>query len=213
MKLFPAVALAAAVVAMVGCLKGAAKLPDEAGVQAKGPKYENAEALKPDVLPYEATRLLLGGTEVPVTMSRKQSGETVTFVLAAHSETLEEEHYEANATGFRFLGATGETFKPAIPLVSYPFQVGESWEWTGTASLGPNTKSASAKLVSSTETLNLATGVAECVKVNASLTIDTGQGGVSKRELKFWFEPKKGMVRREFVMSSAREPRPQTEGS
>ena len=146
-------------------------------------------------------------------MSRRQTGESVTFSLTAHAETLEEEMYESNATGFRFAGATGETFKPAIPLVSYPFEVGESWDWTGTASLGPNTKSASAKLVSASETLNLATGVAECVRVTASLTIDTGQGGVSKRELRFWFEPKKGMVRREFVMSSAREPRPPADRS
>lgn len=176
------------------------------------PAYSAAE-LSADKLPYKSARLILSGTEVPVTMNRKVSGKRVDFLLTARQELLEIESYESDDKGFRFAGLSGETFEPAIPIARFPFRVGEAWEWTGTAGLGPILKPATAKLSSSKDKLNLATGVAECILISADLDVKVSEKSQSKRILKFWIEPGIGVVKRDFAMSSTREPRPETESA
>ena len=170
--------------------------------------YKAASELAPDTLPYKSAKLILSGTSLPVEMSRSQSNDTVTFSLTARKEVLEVERYQSDATGFRFSGLTDESFAPPIPIVRYPFVVGESWTWSGIAGLGSNGKQATAILNSNDETLNLAGGVHSCVLVVANVVVESPGGTKSKRILKFWIEPLKGIVKREFGFSSTREPRP-----
>lgn len=178
--------------------------------QVTGRQYVNEQSLQPAALPYKQTRIIMGGLEVPAEMSRKVEGKQVTFEITAKGEVLEQEHYENDDTGFRFASLSDESFNPPIPIIRYPFTVGEKWEWSGTAGLGQNIKQATAVVTSTQETLNLVTGVADCVRVTADLEVATGGPGKSKRPLKFWIEPGKGIVKREFAYSSTREPRPKT---
>ena len=200
-----------AVVGLVaGCYLNQAKTTSRAAKPELGKMFESEESLDPSALPYTQARIILAGTEVPAEMSREVKGADVYFKIVSKNAVLEEEHYENDKNGFRFASLTGETFNPPIPLIRYPFKVGESWEWTGTAGLGPNIKKATAVLKSAGDTLNLATGVYDCVRVTADLVVSTGGPGKSTRPLKFWFEPGKGIVKREFAYSSTREPRPKT---
>ncbi len=182
--------------------------PQEQSPVPLGEIYKSPAELEPDALPYANANLILSGSSVPVTMSRTQKGDSVTFKLESKDEMLEEEFYQADDKSFRFIGITGETFDPAIPLIRYPFRVGESWDWTGYTALGLTRKKAKATLTSATDTLNLAAGVFPCILVTADLEADTGGGMIGKRSLKFWFEPKKGLVKRDLGSSTTREPRP-----
>ncbi|MBS1723265.1 MAG: hypothetical protein JSS66_09970 [Armatimonadetes bacterium] len=171
--------------------------------------YKTPSELAPDALPYSKVRINVAGTEVPAELKRKASGKEVVFEIVAKGETLEEEHYVSTPGVFSFVSLGGsESYDPPIPLVRYPFKVVDSWDWTGTASLGTLAKPATAKITAAPEVLNLATGVSDCVLVTASLVVETGGGGESKRNLKFWIEPKRGVVKRDFGSSTSREPRP-----
>lgn len=207
MNKFPFFVSAICLGLVAGCLWVGKSSERHLNFDPKERTFINAQSISADKLPYTNARLILAGTEVPVTLKRIQSGSRVLFEIVAKSEVLEEEIYLSDDKAFRFASLTGETFEPAIPLIRYPMTVGESWDWSGSAGLGPTVKPATARITSSMEKLNLVTGVAECVRVTAELEVKTGQSGISKRPLKFWIEPGKGIVKREFAYSSTREPR------
>ncbi len=190
--------------------QGRVEVQGQAG--AKVERIADAAALGADKLPYTKARLILAGTEVPVEVQEVRSGESFVLRLVSHGEILEEERYESGPGGFRFLGGSGETFDPPIPLVRLPMTVGESWDWTGVAALGPTEKRATAKVTSGRERLNLASGVHDAIKVAVSLSVETSPQQTAKRELTFWIEPNRGVVRREFGAGSTREPRPRDSG-
>lgn len=194
------VLIAALLVASAGCA------PQEGKPGVSESFVRNHGELEPDQLPYRDARLILSGTELPVEMSKTREGDVVVFHLLAHGEELETERYESDSAGFRFVGGSGETFKPAIPLVRYPLRVGETWEWAGQTALGPTEKPAKATITTQSERLNLASGVHNAIRVGVALRIETGRHE-AKRDLTFWIAPKAGVVRREFGAGSAREPR------
>ena len=201
----------ASVGAIFGVLAGCLIKPGLSNGQEVTPvtkTYQDRQSLKADELPYKSARLILAGTSLPVEMNRVQKGNDVSFRLVTRNEVLETERFQSDATGFRFAGLSDEHFVPPIPLVRYPFIVGESWQWSGVAGLGPNEKAATANLRSDSETINLAGGVHGCIVVVADLVVHTSTGTDSKRTLKFWIEPQKGLIKREFGFSSTREPRP-----
>jgi len=197
---------------VVGVLIGCYRPPVSKPLVQEKPKaakvYATSDLIVPDGLPYSTARLILAGKSLPVEMSRVKKGDSVDFNLVCKKEVLEVEHFQSDDKSFRFAGLSDEAFVPPIPLVRYPFTVGETWDWAGTAGLGPNTKQATAGLLSSEETINLSGGVNECVLVTANLVVETPGGTNSKRTLKFWIQPMKGVVKREFGFSSTREPRP-----
>lgn len=191
---------------VAGCFLNSSSKPVSVPSQT-AKSFPNKESLTPEAMPYSTARLILAGTPVSVQMERATKGADVVFKLIARKEVIEEEHYILAPTVFAFSGLSDETFEPAIPLVRYPFNVGDTWEWTGEARLGTNKKTATAVMSSSAETLNLAGGVYDCVAVVADLVVESGEGAKSKRALRFWIQPKKGIVKREFGFSSTREPR------
>jgi hypothetical protein len=155
--------------------------------------------------------LVLAGTEVPVTLEPKLEGESFELAIRARGSVIEVERYGLGDKTFTYRGGTGEEFVPPIPIVRYPMQVGETWTWAGVAGLGPVEKGASADIDTTLETVNLATGVSEAVLVTVNLTIQAQQGVPARRQLRFWIDPKEGLVKRDFAHSSVREPRPKTE--
>lgn len=204
MRLLPLASIAALAGALTGCfLKQADQ--QQAGPPS-GKTYAKIEDLGADKLPYTKAKLILAGTPLNVTMERVAKGEAIMFNLSAGEEVLETEHYTGDDHIFRFAGLSDETFTPAIPIARFPLTVGETWDWEGEASLGKNRKAAKASLATTSETVNLAGGVYECVVVTANLVVSS-DGTDSKRTLKFWIQPQKGIVKREFGFSSTREPR------
>lgn len=192
---------------VAGCFLNSSSRPAPEPVQTEQ-AYATMDSMSPDALPYTTARLTLAGTPVSVQLERESKGEDVVFKLIAKKTLIEEEHYVVRTNSFLFAGLSDETFDPAIPVVRFPFRVGDTWDWEGKAALGTNRKDAKAVITSSPERINLSGGVYDCVVIVADLVVDAGDGAQSKRALKFWIQPKKGIVKREFFYSSTREPRP-----
>ncbi|MCW5937688.1 MAG: hypothetical protein KIT11_10335 [Fimbriimonadaceae bacterium] len=194
--------VAAAAVGALGCNA----LQAQVGTQEKGQRYETMAL---EQLPYKDARLVLVGTEMDVEMGDTREGRDLSIHLRAHGEDLETEHYEVDQKGLWFVGVSGEAFEPPIPLAIFPITVGDSWDWSGTAELGPLRKPAKAKVSTDSERLNLATGVYNTIRIQVDLDIETGDHA-AKRKLRFWISPESGVVKRAFG-DTTREPRSPSE--
>ncbi|MBS1708362.1 MAG: hypothetical protein JSS65_06515 [Armatimonadetes bacterium] len=160
-------------------------------------------------MPYEKASLIWAGTSFPVQMKSSDAAGTLEFKLTAHGEDLMTETYKHDGASFSFVGSTGETYEPPIPLMSFPLNSTERKSWKGTIKVGDATEPGEATITSTKDNLNLAGGKFDSVvKIEVALSYKGGGKTETHRALKFWFAPKKGMVKREFGMSSSREPLP-----
>lgn len=187
--------------AIVGCPH---KQPDP----PEGDKFTTLADVRPDALPYQDASIILAGSPMEATLEEKREGDDVHFFIRMHGEVMEHERYRLTHNQFSFVGLGEESYEPPITLLTFPLTTGQTWEWKGEMRLGPLTKPAQATVTTASDTLNLAAGRFDAILVVVALSIDAGTNEQAKRELKFWFDPGKGIVRREFAASSTREPRP-----
>lgn len=201
----------AALIAIVSCVGfGCVNNTHAQQSQSLPTAFATEDELKPANLPYEEANLVLAGTQVPVVMDELREEGRLTFNLRTHGATVESETYVFDKTGFRFAEGTGERYDPPIPLVRYPVKAGEVWKWKGKIIQGGVTYGGQADISAETYTLNMASGQFESLQVLVELKIDAGSPEAAERNLKFWFVPQRGLMRREFGASSIREPRPET---
>lgn len=176
--------------------------------------YLKEADLQPGVPPPTAARVLLRGTEIPVVLQVSDDNDLVHFNwVTEYGVEVESEAYLSNEQGFYFVEAPLEKFDPPMPLVEYPLEIGKEWKWSGYVIYGRHKYPAKADLVAARETLNLPTGHAQALRIDVHLVYDANSPERTVRELKFWFEPGKGLIKREFHDGSTREPRPSTDDS
>lgn len=199
---WPGLGTAAMTAAVFGC--GGPQAEDRPSAKAQ---YPNHEALGADKLERDEANLILAGTKIPVAIRQERDGDRYKILVRAFDQTLEEESYRISKDEFLFEHLSGERFEPPIPIVRFPLTVGDKWDWTGDAFLGPLSRPASATVSTANDKLNLASGNLETVRVVVDLTVKTGRGTMADRKLQFWIKPRAGVVRREFGSSSLREPR------
>ncbi len=197
--------VASAVLMVAGC--GPRAGGGETAANAASARRLDATALQPARLPYDKGSLILGGSAIPVDLERADEPVGFRFDLKAHGEVVEQEFYVLEKWGFLFRGVKGESYDPAIPLLRFPAAVGEQWTWGGKV-LGPDTHDAKADISTSGETLNLAGGRFDAIRVLVEMQIGSRVGPPAERKLVFWFVPEKGIVKREFGSISTREPAP-----
>jgi len=215
-----ALVLAVLSLALIGCDKklvvspsgtDAPNVPE--AVDPISSSFQTQDDLKPGELPPKEATVILTGAQIPVVLDAKRSGEKIVlrWITDAAKESgdpveVETEVYLSGDEGFSIARAPHETYDPPIRLIRYPLEVGDTWEWSGTIQSGVNVYPASATISTSSDALNLASGKFPALLVTAE--VKTSAGAVAtKRNLKFWFQPEKGLIRREFWQSSTREPR------
>ncbi|MCW5939623.1 MAG: hypothetical protein KF884_01140 [Fimbriimonadaceae bacterium] len=195
-----------ALFALGGCL------PRQDGANPQGgPRFASRQDLDPTKIRHLEARLVLAGTEVPVTLEPQIQGSEFNLLIRAKGAVMETERYQVNDQTFAFVGGTGEEFVPPIPILRFPLEVGEKWTWTGVAALGPVKKKANADVTTGLETLNIVSGVSDSVVVTVDLSIEAQPGLPAARRLRFWIDPKDGLVKRDFAHNSLREPRPKSD--
>lgn len=170
-----------------------------------GMRFSDAASLDPGALPYGKASLILAGTSYPVEVRRSANGDKITFDLINHGESIDRENYILNSSGFQIAQGAGLTYEPAIPLVLFPMNVGDKWEWKGEVVAGTERQAAHASMTSEAESLNLESGFYDGFKVAVSLTLGSAEPPIEKR-MSFWFVPKQGIVKREFGTTSTRGP-------
>jgi hypothetical protein len=176
-----------------------------------GPRFTSRQDLDPTRIKHLEARLVLAGTEVPVTLEPQVQGSEFDVLIRAKGAVMETERYLLTDQTFAFVGGTGEEFLPPIPILRYPLQVGDTWKWTGVAALGPVKKKANADVTTGLETLNIVSGVSDSVVVTVDLSIEAQPGLPAARRLRFWIDPKDGLIKRDFAHNSLREPRPKSD--
>ncbi len=182
--------------------------------------YQTARELKPNVAPPEFANLILSGTPIPVRLQEVRSGNSLTLDWLADPDgetggdpvQVESEKYTFSDSYFAFAGTEHEQYDPPISLVKYPFEVGTPSDWAGLVIVGKIKTKATAEITSEAETLNLAVGNIDTVAVTVQISFE-GESAPKTRQLKFWFQPGAGVIKRELWSSSTREPRPEPGGN
>lgn len=171
-------------------------------------RYASSNELQPGTVPYDDAYLIFGGVPVETKLTSKHGEGTFAMFFESNGAVIDEERYGFDDTTFRYLGNQDEAFEPGITLLRFPFDVGESWSWSGTYKLGPEKRKAEAAIKTSSQRLNTVAGEFDTVQVSVVLKIESGAVEPVTQKLTFWFAPKHGIVRREFQYSTTREPMP-----
>lgn len=195
---------ALAVLALAGCdgKSGGTDLKQ----QGTGARLSGPEDLKPDASPGENAKLVIRGTEIPVTVAHTRRDDHVVLAMQAHGEELESELYKVGASDFSLVSAAGETYAPAIPLIWFPLNVGDVKTWKGTMATGGEKRNAEATITTASDTLADVAGSPSVIRVVVKLKLDNGTPTMAERDLTFWFAPGRGVLKREFGRGLTREP-------
>jgi hypothetical protein len=175
-----------------------------------GSDISAAENFFPEKWSSSLVSLNLAGIEIDGDAEMKVSGEARVLSVAKDGAVIDEESYIVKSDGVylaRKGTAGGDTFEPPIPLLKYPSKVGDKYEWTGTVSSGgPDRIKSEASITTSAESLSLATGTHEAVRVSIALLIHDGPKP-AERKMSFWFVKGQGPVKRDFGTNQVRVPR------
>ncbi len=185
---------------VLGCLKGT-------GHSTGHQQFSKIGDMQPFVEPYSHAYILTGSpVATEVKTSKSQGHLRLDFML--HGSALDEEIYVYDDAFFRYTGSRLEEFDPGIPLLKFPFSVGDKWTWKGEYRTGGTVRKASAEIKTSPEKLATVGGEFSTVRTDVILSMESGSQTMATRKLTFWFAPKRGIVRREFQDGTTREPMP-----
>jgi len=201
-----AVAITAGCVMINNAKAGSPTTPGQAETLA-----QSADTMKPQMVPFTKGNLIYQGSVVPVDIKAEDDGKSLNIMLLVDGETTSTETYTYDSTGFRFAGTEAEKYDPPVPLVHYPLQSDSPWKWSGSIKMGDHASPADAEIKAKREELNITAGHFNTYLVEVQLSFDGGAPEKSKRRLRFWFDPGKGIVKREFGLNSSREPRANTD--
>jgi hypothetical protein len=168
---------------------------------------ESLSDMAPDASPGKTADLILGGTTYPVDIRLARSQGQMTLDLAGHGEILESERYGVEGQTFGLLDAAEEHFKPMLPLLKFPMHTGDAWSWSGSLTTGGISRPATAAISTANERI-FAGGVShETVRSTVDISMEANPGKQPvQRQLIFWFEPKAGVIKRQFGAESIRQP-------
>jgi hypothetical protein len=184
-----------------GCAR---QSPESAGPPI-GPKITEKGELNPALPPAELALLVTAGTEREVRVATRRDGESVSIEMFLHDELYDDEQYISRQGSFSLKSAAGEIYDPPMPLLKFPMNVGEKWEWSGVAIVGPERTEANAEIETS-ETRTYVCGVpVDAIRSLVRLTLPTANGPI-QRQMTFFFSPDRGVFRREYGQHSVREP-------
>ena len=195
--LFGAAALIATLAVLgIGCSQKA---------DGKTARYD-AKSMQAHKLPYTEAYINYAGTLSEAKMSAVNRSGEVDFLFMIDGTLHEKESYKYDDESFRFTRCNDEIYSPGLTLLQFPFNAGDEWTWSGLYRIGDRDRKASAVIKTSSERLYTLAGEFDTVLVVCELEIESGSIEPVYKELKFWFVPGKGLIRRESQHSPSREP-------
>jgi hypothetical protein len=178
------------------------------GCNPSKPSGMSFEELKPTQVAYSEANLYYTGTEVPVEVVTSNENGLYRIRLTAFGEVIETEEYQVDGQSFAMARILGENYTPPMTLLKNPVSEGKS-NWKGRMESGGIGRDASAEITVSKGKTPAQEGVATMQAIIATVDLSIGEAGQppSKRTLKFYFVPGKGLLYREFgAMGSRRVP-------
>lgn len=185
------------------------------GVERVGDKIDYGDDFFPQQWKHPAAVWQVGTIRSDATLRVKKDGNTRVIELLYADKVVETEVYEVTTEQIGLVSwwDESERFEPPLPLLKFPMPLPSDWEWKGKHHIGSRALDAEAKVNATKETLDLATGTTETVKVTVKVTTRDGSGTEKERTLTFWFAPGEGPVRREYGLGQVREPRSEKESA
>lgn len=181
-------------VALAGCT----------GSKSLGRLVQDAQELLPATKPGESAVISLGGTKIPVTVRSEVKGSSVEFEFLAHNQTLEVERYESTRESFSLVEAAKAVYDPTLPLLKFPMNLGDKWDWKGKLISGTVSWNGEAEVTTRKDSLVVNSVALEAVRVDVQLRLESGGPTPAARALTFWFVPQRGILKREFGHASTR---------
>lgn len=189
-------ALAALVVAIMALL---------AAFCAKAQSGKSQQDIEPDASPGDKALLVYAGPKVPVTVVYSKSGSDEKIELKAEDLVVETEEYSSTKQVFALKSAAGESFDPPVPLMKFPFRLGDKYSWKGTLDFSGK-RDASGEITTSEGKVSEGDHDTPAVLCTAKIAIDGGGDKPAVRELKFWIVVHRGVLAREIGQGVRRQP-------
>lgn len=169
-----------------------------------GARIASKAELNPDALFSPKAELIYTGWNLSVNMLRKIQNDRVRFEFLSHGTVLgaETEVYSVNSEAFGLIEMNMERYAPAIPLLKFPMNVGDVWEWKGNQESGGRQHKCWATITSKVEKMP-ERGI-EAVHVSVDLSVESGAGNPSTRKIDFWFTKGRGIIKRTYGEAIAR---------
>ena len=170
--------------------------------------FSDAEAIQAHSLPYTRAYINYQGMLTESKVSAISRTGEVDFLFEVDDQIHIKESYSYDEKTFRYLGDADEHYSPGITLLQFPFDTGDSWQWSGQYSFDETQYDSKAEIKTASERLTTLAGEYDTIVVTCNLEIDSGSLSPVLKELKFWIVPGKGIVRREIQFGASREPMP-----
>ncbi|MER3462135.1 MAG: hypothetical protein C4342_03785, partial [Armatimonadota bacterium] len=175
-------AIGAAGVLLTGCTCGGGRIGDT---------IDYGDDFFPDTWKHPDAVWQVGTMRSDATIRVRKESNTRFLELLHADRVVESEAYEVTTEQIALVHwwDESERFEPPIPLLKFPMTLPSNWEWKGKHRIGSRALDAEAKVSAAKETLDLATGTTETVKITVTLTTKDGSGTEKERTLTFWFAP------------------------
>jgi len=161
----------------------------------------------PTTAPGTQAELDLAGTAYPVGLKTTDKDGRLQIDLVSHDEVFEVERYAYDEESFSLMEAAEEHYSPPLPLLSFPIHTDDPGSWSGTMTTGPIARPATAKISTSIEHTYIGGTSEDTLKVVVDLDLVADQNRAPlKRQLVFWFEKGRGLIKREFGSADVRQP-------
>jgi len=160
--------------------------------------------LMPDANP-GAQKVLYGSIVIPVEVKIDKSAEDMTISLISREALLDTEKYRTAEKEFDVVNAAGEDYSPPIPLLKFPMNIGDSWSWKGQMVTAPTSRKATAVITTTDDQVDMGSP-ADALRVDVTLSMESGASAPAMRTLTFWFVKGKGIVKRDFGANTSRVP-------
>lgn len=173
--------------------------------------FANLAELGPDKLPEPEAEIKLMGVQIPVVLKPERKDNRLILIWVVDEKhdppaEAEREEIQFSENTVSLARAAHQAFQPPVPLLKFPLATGDSYTWQGQVRTGKNLTPATAKITLDQEDLGDPRAERPALVANVTLSI-AASPQAKPRNLKFYFEPGKGLAKVNLAMASVRRPR------
>jgi hypothetical protein len=175
--------------------------------EKKGPHIRTREEIDPTFALDKHAKVTSAGLARPMDVDTDLDDNEYIVRLELHGEEYDEEVYKDLPGSFSLSQAAGEMYDLPIPLLKFPMQVGDTWNWEGAATAAGESSPATAVVKTDEEEIFVCGVAVQAVRTSVTISIVPRPGAQPiDREMTFYFAPKRGLFKRSWGNTSIREP-------
>lgn len=158
---------------------------------------QTSTSLQPLTPPTVTTKYTVDGTEIKAEVSTSTKNVTSTIKIVTHGNIIDQEAYRVTSKEISLVEAAGEKFEDSIPLLVFPYSLGDQYNWKGKLTVNNQPVDATAIVTTSDSTVSTKDKSNRAIQVQVNIQIQR-KNRTEDRKLQLWFVPGMGLVKREF---------------